>query len=157
MNGEFVTKSAMSITETARLVGLSRARFRQLVKTGTFPAPEYEPNTGRPYYSEEKQRTCLEVRRRNCGIDGKPVLFYSRRRDLGAPKAKHQTKKPQGQHVELLEGLKGLGLGAVTAAQVDLAVKELYPDGITGKDQGEVLKAIFLRIRRQDSGNSVGR
>ena len=30
----------------------------------------------RPFYHEELQAVCLDVRRRNCGIDGKPVLFY---------------------------------------------------------------------------------
>lgn len=76
-NGE--TKVAVSVAEMARMVGLSRARFYQLIQAGVFPAPERHAETGRPFYGEEAQRTCLEVRRRNCGVNGKLVLFYSRR------------------------------------------------------------------------------
>jgi hypothetical protein len=169
MNGDIVTKSAVSVTEMARMVGLSRARFYQLVKAGTFPAPEVEPNTGRPFYSEDKQRTCLEVRRRNCGIDGKPILFYSRRRDFGQTSqvqltGRHKTKQPgaqskpkaTSQYADLIDGLAALNVTA-TAAQVEQVVKELYPTGTAGIDQGEVLKAVFLRLRRQDSGGSEGK
>jgi hypothetical protein len=69
------TKAVVSISEMARMVGLSRSRFHQLIGT-TFPWPLYAVSTKRPFYDEELQKLCLEVRRRNCGIDGKPVLFY---------------------------------------------------------------------------------
>jgi hypothetical protein len=72
-------KTAVSISEMARIVGLSRQRFHQLIQAGVFPAPLYDIATRRPFYNEEMQQTCLEVRRRNCGINGKAVLFYSRR------------------------------------------------------------------------------
>ncbi len=165
MNGDIVTKTAVSITEMARMVGLSRARFYQLVKAGTFPAPDVEPNTGRPYYSEEKQRTCLEVRRRNCGIDGKPILFYSRRRDFGQTSqvqltGRHKTKQPKpkatSQYADLIDGLAALNVTA-TAAQVEAVVLELYPTGTDGIDQGELFKAVFQRLHRQDSGGSASK
>jgi hypothetical protein len=70
-------KAAISVTEMAKAVGLSRARFYQLIRRGTFPPPDKEQVTGRPCYFEEGQRRCLEVRRRNCGVDGKPLLFFS--------------------------------------------------------------------------------
>ena len=60
------------------MVGLVAHRFYQLIGT-TFPWPVYSVSTWRPLYDEKLQELCLEVRRRNCGIDGKPVLFYSRR------------------------------------------------------------------------------
>jgi hypothetical protein len=164
MSGEIVTKSAVSVTEMARMVGLSRARFYQLVKAGTFPAPDQEPNTGRPFFSEEKQRICLEVRRRNCGINGRAILFYSRRRDFGQAvqlTGRHKTKQPgtqprtkaTSQYADLIDGLAALNVSA-TATQVEQLVKELFPTGTTGIDQGEVLKAVFLRLRRQDSGGN---
>lgn len=156
MSDDFSTKSAVSVTEMAAMVGLSRARFYQLVKKGTFPPPDYEGDDGRPFFSEDKQRQCLEVRRRNCGIDGKAILFYSRRRDAGVTRKKIERSKPTNQHAELIDGLKSLGLIA-TAAQVDAVVKELYPNGTAGTGQGEVIRAVFLRIRRQNSGGSEGR
>lgn len=166
MNGDIVTKTAVSVTEMARMVGLSRARFYQLVKAGTFPAPDVEPNTGRPFFSEEKQRLCLEVRRRNCGIDGKPVLFYSRRRDFGHNNqvqltGRHKTKQPKPKattnpYADLIDHLAQVKV-IVTAAQVEAVVKENFPEGTEGIDQGEVLKAVFQRLRRQDSGGSASK
>ena len=43
------TKSIVSISDMARMVGLSRARFYQLVGT-TFPFPVYDVATHRPFY-----------------------------------------------------------------------------------------------------------
>jgi|SRR5579864_226224 len=159
MSDEFVTKSAVSITEMARAVGLSRARFYQLVRRGTFPPPDKEPVTGRPCYFEEGQRRCLEVRRRNCGIDGKPILFYARRQGFGAGKAKQPKPKIEamkGDVKTLLDGLNALGLTTATAAQVEAVTQQLYPTGRDGIDQGEVLKAVFLEIRRRHSGDREG-
>ena len=111
--------------------GCQRARFYQLVGT-TFPWPLYDVATRRPFYDEELQAVCLEVRRRNCGIDGKPVLFYARR-PLATPVPVRKPRKAAAanddRHADLLDGLKGLGLAGVTAAQVAEAVKELYPTG----------------------------
>ena len=72
------TKAAVTIAEMARMLNLSRQRLHQLIGTA-FPFPVYDLKTRRPFYTEELQRVCLEVRRRNCGVDGKPVLFYARR------------------------------------------------------------------------------
>ena len=77
------TKVAVTVAEMARMVGLSRARFYQLLGSA-FPLPVYDVSTRRPYFVEEMQRVCLEVRRRNCGIDGKPILFYCRRVPISA-------------------------------------------------------------------------
>ena len=71
------TKAIVSVSEMARMCGLSRARFYQLQKAGVFPAPAYQE--GRPVYTEEQQQVCLEVRKKNRGVNGKPVLFYARR------------------------------------------------------------------------------
>jgi len=157
MSDEFVTKSAVSISEMARAVGLSRARFYQLIRRGTFPPPDKEPVTGRPCYFEEGQRRCLEVRRRNCGIDGRPILFYSRRRDFGTKKAKPpkpRLEAAKGDVKTLLDGLNALGLTTATAAQVEEVTKQLFPNGRDGIDQGEVLKAVFLEVRRRNSSDS---
>ena len=69
----------MSVSQVAISVGLSRQRFHQLVKQGVFPPPVYDIQTRRPHYTEEQQNVCLAVREKNVGINGKVVLFYSRR------------------------------------------------------------------------------
>lgn len=158
MSENIVTKSAVSVTEMARMVGLSRARFYQLVRGGTFPVADQDEITQRPFFSEDKQRQILEARRRNCGVNGKAILFYSRRRDLGSVKVARPTK-PQpknNQFIELLDGLGALGV-SINVAQVEPLVKELFPQGTEGVDQGEIIRAVFLSIRRQNSAGSVGR
>ena len=129
------------------MVGLSRARFYQLIGTA-FPPPVYNVSTRRPHFDEEMQKTCLEVRRRNCGIDGKPVLFYARH----APKAAPKKRPPHVRHpnMELLEGLKSLGL-VVTSSQVDAALKTIFPRGIEYVDQGEVIRAVFIHLKSRVS------
>ena len=152
---ESQTKSVVSIAEMARMVGLSRARFNQLIGT-TFPWPRYMLSNHRPFYDEELQQLCLEVRRRNFGIDGKPVLFYAKRIDAAVPVRKpKKTVARDDKHADLIDSIKGLGLVAVTAAQVSDAVKQLYPQGMPEGANGEVLRAVFLHLRRQNSSDNL--
>jgi DNA-binding transcriptional MerR regulator len=147
------TKAVVTVSEMARMVGLSRARFYQLQKAGIFPPPERDAENGRPFYSEQQQKIILEVRRRNCGVNGKPILFYARRVPL-PPTPKPRPAKaaaPKGErHPELMEALQALGLAGVTAAQVGAAVKELYPQGTVGVDHAEVVRTVFLHLRRKN-------
>jgi hypothetical protein len=139
------------MAEMARMVGLSRSRFYQLVGTA-FPHPLYDVATKRPYYTPELQEACLEVRRRNCGIDGKPVLFHRRGREVSPVRPRRSGRKtaPAADHRDLLDGLKSLGLAGVTAAEVEAALKELRLLDSGKKDNGEVLRAVFLKLKRQD-------
>ena len=61
---------------------------------------------------------CLDARRRNCGIDGKPVLFYSRRPVTAPPmrKPKKAAVASDDRHADLVDGLKGLGLAGITGS-----------------------------------------
>jgi hypothetical protein len=153
-------KAGVSVSEMARRVGLSRQRFHQLVQCRVFPEPQRDEASGRPYYDEPTQQQCLEVRRRNCGINGQIVLFYTRR--FPAMPAKPKTTKPKleapGKDVSaLVDGLNALGLVTATAAQVQRVTEELYPQGTAGIDQGEVLRAVFLHLKRQNTAGNVGR
>lgn len=161
MSGDIVTKAAVSVTEMARMVGLSRARFYQLVKRGTFPPADQDVATKRPCYLEEKHRQILEARRRNCGVDGKPILFYCRRNDAGQPRTaprptSTKSKVVVKKYTDLIDGLAALNV-AVTVAQVEPLVKELFPSGTDGVDPGEVIRVVFLRIQRQNPGDKQGR
>jgi hypothetical protein len=127
------------------MVGLSHQRFHQLMQAGVFPRPQR--NEGRPFFDEPTQETCLEVRRRNCGVNGQVVLFYARRQATPIkPKKVTPTPSP---HADLLDGLQSLGLASVTAADVGAAVKESFPQGIAGIDEGEVLRAVFLHMKNR--------
>jgi hypothetical protein len=159
MSAHIQTKAAVTVAEMARMVGLSRSRFYQLIGTA-FLDPARQPGTGRPVYTEELQHVCLEVRRRNCGIDGKPILFYARRLTTAParpkpPKPKLEAKR--GDVAALLDGLNALGLTTATTAQVQRVSEELFPRGTEGIDQGEVLRAVFLHLKRQNSADIVRR
>ena len=155
MNEQF--KSAVTVAEMARMVGLSRSRFYQLIGTA-MPEPSRDER-GRPFYSEDQQRTILDVRHRNCGVDGKPILFYAPRHSAPTPMAKRrsQPKQVHGQHADIVDGVKSLGLTTATAAQVEAEIVKLFPNGITGIVPGEVIKQVFLSIKRQNSSDNVGR
>ena len=134
------TKAAVNVAEMARMVGLSRARFYQLIGSA-FPPPIYNVSTRRPFYDEEAQRLCLQVRQRNCGIDGKPIMFYCRRSSVSTPIKKKTVQVTKTKsNSDLLDGLRSLGL-VVVQAQVDAAVKQLFPRGIDGVDPGEVVRS----------------
>jgi hypothetical protein len=152
------TKAVVTVSEMARMVGLSRARFYQLMKAGIFPAPAYQG--GRPVYTEEQQQVCLEVRRKNRGINGEPVLFYARRRGIESAKRKKRADPPPAKNKDiaaLLDGLNALGLTTATAAQVLKVTEELFPQGTNGMDQAAILKAVFLHVKRQNQGGNAGR
>lgn len=157
MNNE--TKAVVTVSEMARMVGLSRARFYQLVRGGTFPPPVYD--SGRPVYTEELQQVCLDVQRKHRGIDGQPVLFYARR--LSSAQAKSKVRlapalPAKNRHIDaLVDGLNALGLPTAKAAEVESVTRELYPNGTAGIDQAEVLRAVFLAIRRRNSTDKVHR
>ncbi len=145
-------KSAVTVSEMARMLGLSRARFYQLIGTA-FPHPVYSVSTRRPLFVEELQKVCLEVRRKNCGIDGKPILFYSRRpgvsslkKQIGSPR----TKKLPAKYSNIINGLKGLGMSGVTDQQVETAIQKLYPHGTVGVDEATLIRTIFVALMRQN-------
>jgi hypothetical protein len=147
-------KTAVSVSEMAKMVGLSRARFYQLLDAGVFPTPLRNPSTNRPYFDEQLQRSCLNVRQRNCGINGEPVLFYAKRQTTATTTKKTAGKKPP--HADLLDNLKGLGLAATTA-QVEAAIHVLYPDGTRGIPESEIIRGVFLHVKRQNLADKVGR
>jgi hypothetical protein len=153
------TKVVVTIAEMARMLGLSRARFYQLIGTA-FPYPIYDVRSRRPFYAEDQQRVCLEVRRRNCGIDGKAILFYARRG--GAPSAParksiKQKSKLNKEHLAIIEAVRALGLVGATAVQVGSAIKILFPRGVESADQGEVIRGVFVHLQRQNRSDNVGR
>ena len=125
-----------SVSEMARRLGLSRARFYQLVKSGVFPPP-LRSGTRRPSYPCDLQEKCLAIRKTRVGFNGLPVLFNQRR-----PTGKARSE-PGSQYDGLVAALKNMGL-KVTASAVKRAVEVLYPRGQEqGQDPGEMLRNLF--------------
>src|SRR5581483_2594854 len=102
-------KAAVSVSDMARLVGLSRQRFHELMKVGVFPRPQRDKPSGRPFYDAEGQQRCLEVRRRNCGVNGRVVLFYARRQAASANPLPAKPRPPAtDRHLDILNGVRAL-------------------------------------------------
>ncbi len=165
-----VTKEVVSVSEMARMLGLSRARFYQLMKAGVFPKPEQSPETKRPFFDREKQEQCVKVRRTNQGVNGQVILFYAMRTPASAPPpaSTRQPRRRTGSERprrstedatinELRHGLAQLGVSQVTEASVRTALAQTYPDGWLNVDHAELLRAVFDRLNRQDSHDNVAR
>lgn len=143
-------KSAVSVSEMARMVGLSRARFYDLVREGIFLPPVYSTRTRRPLYTQDMQAENLLVKETQRGINGEYVIFYERREQAAettatVPRQRQQSSAPDN----LVQGLRSLGLTAVTKDQVGAAVTHCYPNGTNAVDDSEVLRTVFRHLRRQ--------
>jgi hypothetical protein len=170
-----LSPSAVSISEMARMVGLSRSRFHQLLKSGVMPPPQTDPETNRPFYNAEGQAVCLRVRQANQGVNGKRVMFYNRPfgahlsakpRSLGAQSSSSaRKKKAEPKQIAskpskldlLVEGLKSLGLPNVTAAEASAAIHQVFPIDSQRPADEEVLLKVFRHLVRQNSGGNHGR
>ena len=125
-----------SVSEMARGLGLSRARFYQLVETGVFPPPVRSGNR-RPFYPPDLQQKCLAIRQTRVGFNGLPVLFNKRRQS-----GKSRSVK-RGQYDGLVAALKNMGL-KVNGSAVRRAVQVLYPAGQEqDQDPNKVLVDLF--------------
>ena len=134
------------------------------------PEPSRKPETGRPNYSREQQEQCLLVRRTNCGINGKPILFYAQ--SLNRPTTVSRTKKrtTRGQNIsrergrqaptdplieELQQGLAQLGVTGVPEQEIRRVLAETYPDGHANVPTATLLMTLFRSLKRQDSPDNV--
>ena len=147
-------KFVVSVTEMAKVVGLSRQRFGQLVKEGVFPSPDHDAATGRPFFNAEKQQQCLLVRQTNTGINGRPILFYSKRRDAGSKRSKLKTTTSK-VHPTIVQQLGQLGL-AVTLRDIEAATLDVFPDGIKEVAHESLVKSLFLHFRRKNRTDMAG-
>jgi len=152
---------AISVSQMAQLLQISRSRFYQLLDAGFFLPPIYDLKTKRPFYSREMIERNMQAKTQNLGINGEVVLFYSPRKNIPAkPKRAHSTVEMVSNScpvdVELMESLRALGLENLTEQQVKSALKTCYPEGID-QEEDEVLRKIFRHLKCQNSGDNLRR
>lgn len=127
MSYKKVSKSKVcSITEMAKSLNLSRARFYQLLKQNIFPQPLYSIHTKRPFYNEELQLICQEIRESGIGHNEEYVLFYSPRKYCPNQPASNSPKRKitnNSKYQELVDTLNSMGLN-VSNYDVDQAVRD---------------------------------
>lgn len=142
-------ESVCSVTEMARAVDLSRARFHQLIRAGVFPPPVYDVHTTRPMYPLSLHRMCLQVRATGIGFNGRPIRFNTPRK----ARQIRPGRRNAGGHRDLADVLRALG---VRAAECDVAeaVRTLYPKGLPkGTIEASVIRSVlrYLQSKRKKS------
>ena len=143
-------REAMTISETARLIRMSRSRFNELLGT-VFPLPKRD-GQGRPYFDRDQQMRIVEIRRTNRGMDGTPILFRAMgSRSSLPPKPRTKPAVPKQDHTELLNAVRGLGLEKATHKDIGQCIATLYPNGQLPADQGTLIREVFLSIKSQFS------
>lgn len=144
---ELSLKAAVSVSVMCELCSISRSRWYEMVASGVFPKPIRLPSMKRPVYDRSLQEKCLEIRATGIVTNSVPVVFNRRPKKMGQVKTKPKpTVVPQLDHADLLDALKELGL-ATTAQVVNEAVTALYPNGLAGIDQGDVVRKVFLHLQ----------
>jgi hypothetical protein len=145
-------RAAVSVTQMAKMVGLSRASFYAHVAQGHFLKPLY-PNGGRrPVYTADMQRQNLEVRATQKGVNGEFVIFYERQqpRESVQRPGRRGTATHGSPPGDLRRRLEGLGLADLTDAQVEQALAACFPLGASSVAEGEVLRAVYRHLRRSE-------
>jgi hypothetical protein len=155
-------RAAVSVSEMAAMCDLSRSRFYSLMAAGLSPAPVQESPMKRPVYVRELIEKCLEIRRTGVGLDGRIVVFNRKRMERSVHRQSQKrpaaaTTPQDSPNADLIVGLRSLGLFDVSDSQVRSVVRELYPEGRNGHDLGEVIRAVFLHLKKQGWGCSPPR
>lgn len=161
-------REIVTCVEMARMCGLSRSRFYSLVKEGIMPQPSRREGTNRPCYTREQQAQCLLVRKTNCGVNGKPVLFYAvrpvsvesqrqARPRSGAPRRTERDRRQQADPIltDLRAGLSELGVTEISDAELRGALADEYPDGHANMPMATLLMVVFRRLNRPDRQDNV--
>lgn len=141
MNETF--QSHISVSQMSEQLKLSRVHFYSLLKRGIFPPPIKREGC-RPYFDSELQRTCHEIREKQVGVDGQPILFYSKNEKL--KKESPASKKKTSKDSFLYDALLKLGIAGINSKQVDEAIKRLYPAGIAQIGEEILIRELFIEF-----------
>lgn len=122
-----------TVTEVAKKLRLSRARFYQLMTDGVFPPPAYCPWTRKPVYPSRLLEACIRTRNTGIGFNSQAVRFYAPRK----------TQKPDPEHARIAALLREIGI-ATTPVQVKTALRRIrLPSTGELHANAEVIRALF--------------
>jgi len=74
-------KHAVSVSEMAKNIGLSRQRLNQLIRQGKMPKPDKDVNSNRPFFTHEKQKVCVRPAKNLLGASVSLVVFRNLKED----------------------------------------------------------------------------
>lgn len=141
------TKAFITVSEMCEVCQISRSRWYDLTAAGVFPKPLQHPTSKRPMYDRAMQEKCLEILQTGIGANGEPVLFNRKPRKGGTNRPRQKiTQAERADHAAIADDLKALGL-AVSVQAVGEAVAALYPGGLHGHEQDDVVRKVFLHLQ----------
>ena len=123
-----------TMSEAARRLGLSRARFYQLIAQQVFPPPAYSIRNRLPLYPMRLLNVCKDIRQTGIGFNGQFVRFYRKR----------TNGKLNQQHKHLTTILRGMGL-TVTVSRVQKALRQLRIPPNMVKEE-EAIRKLFRHL-----------
>ncbi len=141
-------KPIISVIEACRMLQLSRSRYYQLIQSGFLPKPKIDSRSQRPYYDEELQEKLLECRQTGVGVDGSILMFYTPRTQKNNADKKKQSKKIDPVIKDYVETLESMGLETTAQAVQDI-LKDIYPEGTNGQNQGIVVRELFRQLKQK--------
>jgi hypothetical protein len=132
-------KEICPVKKMIAMLGMSKARFYQHLKNDVFPQPLYCIRTKRPFYPENLQQQCLDIRRTGIGYNGIPVFFYTPRK----AENRKSKEKTNNDYIEIIEALKNVSI-KVTDKEIKAALCKLNITVLTeGPINGEVFKKLI--------------
>jgi len=145
-------KEICPVKKMIAMLGLSKARFYQHLKNEVFPPPVYCIRTKQPFYTENLQQQCLDIRRTGIGYKGIPVFFYTPRKAENC-KSKEKTNN---DYREIIEALKNVNI-KTTEKVIKAALCKLNITTLTkGPIDGELFKKLinyFTQVVKSESNS----
>jgi len=146
-------KAAVSVSQMAKLLGLSRSHLYELIGQGIFYPPVYSVTDHRPFFPRDIQEANLRIRVDQIGANGQFVIFYERQpRQQTQSTTATASRRQNNVTSSLLQNLRSLGLTDATRPQIEQALTECFPNGTAETDESTVLRTVYRHIRR--SGTS---
>jgi hypothetical protein len=152
-----VRRGAYSVAETAKLCGISRARFYELISDGVMPHPIYCVHTKRPLFTADMAALCVRVKETNTAIDGRYVIFYNRREltDGATPastaRAAQRPAPTAPLMQEMIDTLRTMGVRQ-NQSEITAAITARCSQGVTESSFETDLRAVFDALRCPDRG-----
>jgi len=140
------TKTICSVSAMAKSLGLSRARFYQLLKEGIFPQPVYDVRTRRPLYDSKLQELCRQIRQSGIGNNGQYVLFYSQRQNHNVKPAV-KKKSVKINYTEITDALLQMDL-KISENDIEKVLPELFPEGYENKEMGVIIRDLYRYFKK---------
>jgi DNA-binding transcriptional MerR regulator len=130
-----------SVSKTARLIGLSRPRFYELLNKGVFPRPHRNPSNNRPYYDQNLYEKCRQIKATGIDIKGRRVIFYK-------PRQKQTKKESSSKDLPLKEIYDILTQMGINCSKKDFIniTKTTYPNGFKKLDKGVVIRELYRQL-----------